>query len=88
MKMKQTLWVITRGQGPEIWKQTEGKVTHFLTGVGTGGTITGISAYLKEQNPAIKTIAVEPQKNHLIQGLRNFVESGKPALQKERKPSR
>src|SRR5574342_612572 len=72
------------GTGPEIWKQTEGKVTHFLTGVGTGGTITGISAYLKEQNPKIKTIAVQPQQNHLIQGLRNFVESDKPVLFKKR----
>jgi cysteine synthase B len=73
-----------KGTGPEIWKQTEGKVTHFLTGVGTGGTITGISAYLKEQNPKIKTIAVQPQQNHLIQGLRNFVESDKPVLFKKR----
>ncbi len=73
-----------KGTGPEIWKQTEGKITHFLTGVGTGGTITGISAYLKEQNPAIKTIAVQPQQNHLIQGLRNFVESDKPVLFKKR----
>ena len=72
-----------KGTGPEIWKQTEGKVTHFLTGVGTGGTITGISAYLKEQNPEIKTIAVQPQQNHLIQGLRNFVESDKPVLFKK-----
>ncbi|MGI0040762.1 MAG: pyridoxal-phosphate dependent enzyme, partial [Nitrosopumilaceae archaeon] len=73
-----------KGTGPEIWKQTEGKVTHFLTGVGTGGTITGISAYLKEQNPHVKTIAVQPQQNHLIQGLRNFVESDKPVLFKKR----
>ena len=73
-----------KGTGPEIWKQTEGKVTHFLTGVGTGGTITGISAYLKEQNPAVRTIAVQPQQNHLIQGLRNFVESDKPILFKKR----
>ncbi|MGI0069554.1 MAG: pyridoxal-phosphate dependent enzyme, partial [Nitrosopumilaceae archaeon] len=49
-----------------------------------GGTITGISAYLKEQNPTIKTIAVQPQQNHLIQGLRNFVESDKPVLFKKR----
>lgn len=73
-----------KGTGPEIWKQTEGKVTHFLTGVGTGGTITGISAYLKEQNQKLRTIAVQPQQNHLIQGLRNFVESDKPVLFKKR----
>lgn len=69
-----------KGTGPEIWKQTEGKVTHFFTGVGTGGTVTGISTFLKEQNPKIKTIGVQPQQNHLIQGLRNFEESAKPDL--------
>ncbi len=69
-----------KGTGPEIWKQTEGKITHFFTGVGTGGTITGIATYLKEQNPKIKVIAVQPQQNHLIQGLRNFEESAKPDL--------
>ncbi len=69
-----------KGTGPEIWKQTEGKVTHFFTGVGTGGTVTGISTYLKEQNPKLKTIGVQPQQNHLIQGLRNFEESAKPDL--------
>ena len=69
-----------KGTGPEIWEQTQGKITHFFTGVGTGGTITGIGAYLKEKNPNIKVIAVQPQQNHLIQGLRNFEESAKPDL--------
>jgi cysteine synthase B len=69
-----------KGTGPEIWEQTKGKVTHFFTGVGTGGTITGIGAYLKEKNPEIKIIGVQPQQNHLIQGLRNFDESAKPDL--------
>jgi cysteine synthase B len=69
-----------KGTGPEIWEQTQGKVTHFFTGVGTGGTITGIGAYLKEKNPNIKIIAVQPQQNHLIQGLRNFEESARPDL--------
>ncbi len=68
------------GTGPEIWKQTEGKVTHFFTGVGTGGTITGIGAFLKEQNPDVKIIGCQPQQNHLIQGWRNFEESAKPDL--------
>jgi cysteine synthase B len=68
------------GTGPEIWKQTEGKVTHFFTGVGTGGTITGIGVYLKEKNPDIKIIGCQPQQNHLIQGWRNFEESAKPDL--------
>ena len=69
-----------KGTGPEIWKQTEGKITHFFTGVGTGGTITGIGAFLKEQNPNIKIIGCQPQKDHLIQGWRNFEESAKPDL--------
>ncbi len=69
-----------KGTGPEIWEQTQGKITHFFTGVGTGGTITGIGAYLKEKNPSIQIIAVQPQQNHLIQGLRNFEESSKPDL--------
>lgn len=69
-----------KGTGPEIWKQTEGKVTHFFTGVGTGGTITGIGTYLKEKNPNIQIIGCQPQQNHLIQGWRNFEESAKPDL--------
>ena len=68
------------GTGPEIWKQTEGNVTHFFTGVGTGGTITGIGTFLKEKNPDIKIIGCQPQQNHLIQGWRNFEESAKPDL--------
>lgn len=68
------------GTGPEIWRQTEGKVTHFFTGVGTGGTITGIGTYLKEKNPDVKIIGCQPQQNHLIQGWRNFEESAKPDL--------
>ncbi len=68
------------GTGPEIWKQTDGKVTHFFTGVGTGGTITGIGSFLKEKNPDVKIIGCQPQQNHLIQGWRNFEESAKPDL--------
>jgi cysteine synthase B len=66
--------------GPEIWRQTQGKVTHFFTGCGTGGTITGIGTYLKEKNKDVKIIAIQAQKNHLLQGLRNFEESSKPDL--------
>lgn len=70
--------------GPEIWKQTNGTVTHFLAGTGTGGTITGTAAYLKEKNPRVRVVAVQAQPNHLLQGLRNFEESAKPELFKRR----
>jgi cystathionine beta-synthase len=49
-----------RSTGPEIWRQTEGRVTHFVAGVGTGGTITGVARFLKAQNPAVQVIAADP----------------------------
>ncbi len=47
--------------GPEIWDDTEGEITHFVAGIGTGGTFSGVARFLKEQNPAIRTVAVDPE---------------------------
>jgi len=71
--------------GPEMWRQTHGEVTHFVCGVGTGGTITGVGQYLKQKDPDVRVIAVEPQKGHHIQGLRNFEESATPRVLEARK---
>ncbi len=66
--------------GPEIWNQTEGKVDFFFAGYGTCGTITGVGKFLKEKNPDIQVIAIEPQKGHRLPGLKNLEESKTPAI--------
>lgn len=60
-----------RTTGPEIWKQTEGRVTHLFTSLGTCGTVTGISKFLRSKNAKVKVIAVQPTEGHDVPGLRN-----------------
>jgi len=69
--------------GPEFWNQTGGKITHLVLAPGTGGTIIGSARYLKSRNPDVKIIAVQPQKDHQIQGVRNFEESMKSIIFKD-----
>jgi cysteine synthase/rhodanese-related sulfurtransferase len=61
-----------RTTGPEVWKQTEGKVTHFVAGLGTCGTITGTGKFLKQKNPAVKVLGVHPEEGHDIPGVRSI----------------
>lgn len=66
--------------GPEIWEQTEGAVRVFVAGLGTGGTITGVGKYLKERDPSIQIVAIEPQPGHRLPGLKNLEEAKTPDI--------
>ncbi len=66
--------------GPEIWRDTEGKVTHFVSSMGTTGTIMGTSRFLKEQNPAIQIIGVQPEEGARIPGIRKWPEEYMPTI--------
>lgn len=66
--------------GPEIWRQTQGTVTHFVSSMGTTGTIMGVSKYLKEQNEAIQIIGLQPQDGSSIPGIRRWNKEYLPAI--------
>ncbi len=66
--------------GPEIWKDTNGKVTHFVSAMGTTGTIMGVSRYLKEQNPAVKIVGVQPADGAQIPGIRRWPQKYLPGI--------
>jgi len=67
--------------GPEVWEQTRGEVTHFVASIGTGGTVMGTGRYLKERNPAIRIVAVEPDDAfHGIEGLKHMESSIVPGI--------
>lgn len=68
------------GTGPEIWRDTNGKVTHFVSAMGTTGTIMGTSRYLKEQNPAIQIVGVQPIEGAKIPGIRRWPEEYMPKI--------
>ena len=61
-----------RTTGPEIWRDTNGKVTHFVSAMGTTGTIMGVSRYLKEQNPSVQIIGTQPTDGSCIPGIRRW----------------
>ncbi len=70
--------------GPEIWEQTQGRITHFVAAIGTSGTIMGTGRYLKERNPAIQVIAVEPDDPfHGLEGLKHMASSIVPGIYHE-----
>jgi cysteine synthase len=66
--------------GPEIWAQTDGLVRYFFAGIGTGGTVSGVGRFLKERDPEIKIIAIEPVPRHKISGLKNMEETAVPRI--------
>ena len=66
--------------GPEIWRDTEGKITHFVSSMGTTGTIMGVSQYLKEKNPAIRIVGAQPAEGSQIPGIRKWPEAYLPKI--------
>jgi cysteine synthase B len=66
--------------GPELWDQTRGRITHFVSAMGTTGTITGVSRYLKEKNPAIRVIGAQPNEGSRIPGIRKWPQEYLPKI--------
>jgi len=69
-----------RSTGPEIWRDTEGEVTHFVCSMGTTGTIMGVSRFLKEQNKAVQIVGLQPQEGSKIPGIRRWPEAYLPKI--------
>ncbi len=69
-----------RGTGPEIWRQTGGEITHFVSSMGTTGTIMGVSRYLKEQNPAVQIVGLQPEDGSAIPGIRRWPQAYLPRI--------
>lgn len=68
------------GTGPEIWRDTEGRVTHFVSAMGTTGTIMGVSSFLKEKNPQVQVVGVQPDEGSQIPGIRKWPEAYLPKI--------
>ncbi|MCV4056965.1 pyridoxal-phosphate dependent enzyme, partial [Pseudomonas aeruginosa] len=66
--------------GPEIWQQTGGSITHFVSSMGTTGTIMGVSRYLKEQNPAVQIVGLQPMEGSAIPGIRRWPQEYLPKI--------
>ncbi|TDQ14756.1 cysteine synthase B [Algoriphagus boseongensis] len=73
-------WAHYKTTGPEIWRDTQGKVTHFVSAMGTTGTIMGVSRYLKEKNPAIQIVGTQPTDGSSIPGIRRWSPEFLPAI--------
>ena len=70
-----------RSTGPEIWKQTAGEITHFVTGLGTSGTFMGVGRYLREKKPGVRLISVEPDSPfHGLEGMKHMASAIVPAI--------
>jgi cysteine synthase B len=68
------------GTGPEIWRDTDGRITHFISAMGTTGTIMGVSQFLKEKNPAVQIVGAQPEEGSQIPGIRKWPEAYLPKI--------